>query len=300
MSDQPTSGFQFDLPHKSQTIPAMLEADHRFRFRCYKGISCFNECCKHADVTLAPFDILRLKQHKGLSSEEFLKQYTVPFEMDAHLPGVKLKTTDEGACLFMTEEGCSVYPDRPTACRYYPIGLMNMKKQDEKAEEQHYFMVKEPHCKGHEEDRELTIEEYRQEQGVEPYDDMNHGWYQIVLKKRSTGPTVGAPSETSIQFFFMCSYDVDRFRRFAMSPAFQQTYSLSDAEVQNLQTDDVALLQFGFRLQRQVLFGEKTIDEKSGVAEKRIAERKAVWEARRLAEIEHHRQEQEARMRDAT
>ena len=32
---------------------------------------------------------------------------------------------------------------------------------------------REPHCLGHEEPEEQTVAEYREEQGIEPYDEMN-------------------------------------------------------------------------------------------------------------------------------
>ena len=78
-----------------------------------------------ADIQLTPYDIIRLKDNLGISGTEFLKNHTVPFEMDKDgMPGVKLRTDNDGACLFVTDEGCSVYADRPTACRYYPVGHM--------------------------------------------------------------------------------------------------------------------------------------------------------------------------------
>lgn len=33
-----------------------------------------------------------------------------------------LAARDDGACVFLGEEGCSVHPDRPLACRLYPLG----------------------------------------------------------------------------------------------------------------------------------------------------------------------------------
>lgn len=299
-NDGPALNINADLPFKNNTVPQMLEADHKFCFDCHKGVSCFNDCCKQADVTLTPYDVIRMKRALGMDSSEFLKKYTVPVQMDAHLPGIKLKTTDEGACLLVTDEGCSVYGDRPTACRYYPLGLMNMKKQDEKAEEQHYFKISEAHCKGHEESKEQTIAEYREAQGVPEYDEMNHAWYQIVLKKRSTGPTVGMPSDTSLQFFFMCSYDVDRFRRFVMSESFKKTYDLTPETYDMLEQSDEALVRFGFDLQKQVLFAEKSIPEREGAADTRMQERKEVWELRQQAEIARYHAEQEQREREVT
>jgi len=161
-------------------------------------------------------------------------------------------------------------------------------------------MVVEGHCKGHEEDRELSIAEYRTEQGVREYDEINREWYQLLLKKRSAGPTVGRPPIASLQLFFLACYDVDRFRRFVLSDNFKNTYAL-DAEVYaELERDDAALLRFGFRLLRQVLFGERTIDEQPAAWEKRAQERAAVWEARAQAEKQHWQEQQEARMREET
>jgi Fe-S-cluster containining protein len=295
MSDD--DSFKFNLPQSSPVEPVRLELDDKLKFRCHSGVSCWNECCSRADVTLAPYDIIRLKDALGMDSSEFLKAHTVPFELDAHgVPGLKLRTSDSGACLFMQEEGCTVYENRPTACRYYPSGLLSMKSISEAADEQHFLFLKEDHCKGHEEDHTQTIAEYRKEQGVEQYDELNLEWYQIILKKKSTGPTIGKPSEMSLQMFFMASYDMDRFRRFVMSDAFIKMYDLSDEQYAELETDDIALMKFGFKLMKQVFFGEMSIKGREGAWEERVKERKEILEYRRQAEIaEHQRKQEQAR-----
>jgi Fe-S-cluster containining protein len=287
---------EFDVPFKSEMVPAKLELGSRIQFRCHKGISCFNACCKQADITLTPYDVLRLKDHLGMSSTEFLKAHTVPFQMDQDgLPGIKLRTDEEGACLFVTEEGCSVYKDRPTACRYYPVGHMAMRRAGVSEDETHYFLVTEDHCKGHEEDRELTIQEYLGEQEIAAYANQNQEWLQIMLKKRSAGPSVGRPPESSLQFFFMCSYDIDRFRRFVLSDNFRNTYELEEAVYKTFESEDLSLLQFGFKLMRQVFFGERSIPEKNDAWEKRVEERQDLWEARRQIEIARKQQEEDDR-----
>ena len=287
----------FELPHNSPIEPTRLELEDTIKFRCHKDISCWNQCCSRADVSLAPYDIIRMKKNLGIDSSEFLNTYTVPFEIDAHgIPGIKLRTTDEGACLFMKEEGCSVYEDRPTACRYYPSGLLSMRALGKSEDERHFLMVKEPHCKGHDEDREITIADYRKEQVVEEFDELNRDWYRIILKKKSTGPTIGAPSDMSLQLFFMASYDVDRFRRFVLSDSFKKMYTITDEEFATFENDDIALMKFGFTLMKQVLFGEMVIKEREGAYEKRSEERSEILAYRKEAEIdEHNRKQEEAR-----
>jgi len=299
MSDE-----KFDIPEElaSATLPAMLTADSKLKFRCYKGISCFNACCKRADVTLAPYDVLRLQRHLGMNSEQFLKNHTVPFEMDRDgTPGIKLRTDDSGACLLLDgENGCGVYEDRPTVCRYYPVGLLNMRNKDEYEAKQQYSLIVEEHCKGHDEDRELTVAEYREEQGVEEYDERNREWYELILKKRSGGPGVGRPNEMSLQLFFMASYNFDMFRKFVTSPNFNATYDLAEDTRKAIAEDDEALIKFGYQFMRQVLFGEMTIPEQKGAWDKRVEERKEVWEARTRAEIERRNAETEEQMREET
>ncbi|RMD71107.1 MAG: YkgJ family cysteine cluster protein [Gammaproteobacteria bacterium] len=263
----------FESPIK----PIKLGIDDTIQFRCHKDIACFNQCCQSIDITLTPYDMLRLKRRLGMTSRAFMKAFTVPFEMDHHgMPGMKLRQKPGStACPFVTEEGCSVYEDRPTACRYYALGHMGMRKKDSSTVEDVYFLVKEDHCLGHQEARKLTIREYRKEQGVEIYDEMNREWRDIVLKKRSCGPTIGAPSERSFRLFHLASYDVEGFRDFVMSEGFQEVFDLDEETMQRLREEDEALQQFAFRFLKQVLFGEMTIPRHQDAVEKRLARRRA-------------------------
>ena len=119
-----------EIPHESPVNPVELTLDSEIQFHCHKNISCFNECCKNIDITLMPYDIQLLKRRENISSSEWVAKYTMPFPMDAHdMPGLKLAArSGSTACVFLTEEGCSVYEDRPTACRYYALGSMGVRK----------------------------------------------------------------------------------------------------------------------------------------------------------------------------
>lgn len=266
---------------KSPVQPELIEGDKEIRFRCHRGVACWNACCRNIDITLTPYDILRLKRRLKITSTEFLAKYTEPYELEKDgIAGVKLKPVENGtACQFMREEGCSVYQDRPTACRYYPLALLSLRRQDESTDRAAYALVKEPHCLGHDEDRPITVDDYRREQGVEEYDELARGWRQLVLKKKSSGPTVGKPSPRSLQMFFMVCYDLDRFREFVASDAFNGVYDLPIELRRELEADEVALMQFGFRLLRQVLFSEPSIPIRPDALEKRLA-RKQEREAR--------------------
>ncbi len=285
-----------NIPHTSPVRPQELSLDSEFQFDCYPGLSCFNQCCKKTDIQLLPYDILKLKRRNKMTSGEFVSRYTLPFEMDHHgMPGLKLrKKPGSNECVFLEEAGCSVYEDRPTACRYYALGSMGVHKKDSDNVETVYFTVKEDYCSGHRELKKQTVDDYRKSQGIEVYDAMNRGWRDIVIKKRSSGPTVGVPSERSLQLFDMCSYDMDSFKNFIQTPGFRDVFDLDDHEIGALLEDEDKRLHFSFRFLKQVLFGEKTIPIKEGARERRAADRKNLWKDRRENEIAIHREDLDA------
>ena len=260
----------------SPVVPNQLDENTVIQFRCHKGIDCFNACCMNIDIILTPYDIIRLKQRLGISSTEFLRQYTEPFEFAKNsVAGVKLKPVEGGtACQFVADEGCSVYADRPTACRYYPVGLLSTRRQDENVDRASYALVREDHCHGHFEDRRLTIAEYRKEQGLEEYDGRGRAWRQQILKVKSAGPYIGQMSKTSLRFFFMASYDIDRFREFIKSDGFSATYDVDPETMAELLEDDIALMAFGDRMIRQIMYAEKTIPMKQDALQTHLARRR--------------------------
>jgi uncharacterized protein len=75
------------------------------------------KCCQHMQVHLNPYEVARLASNRGLTTGEFRASYT---ESGA---GLKLKQTETGSCIFLGPKGCTVYLDRPLACRLYPLGL---------------------------------------------------------------------------------------------------------------------------------------------------------------------------------
>jgi hypothetical protein len=278
----------------SPVMPTLLEGDKVIQFRCHRGVKCWNACCSNIDITLTPYDILRLKNRLGLSSGEFLQKYTVPYEMDKDgMPGVKLRAVEGGtACQLMVPEGCSVYEDRPTACRYYPVALVSLRRQDEYTDRQNYALVEEKHCLGHFEDQKQTIDEYRKDQGVDVYDEKGRAWRQLVLKRKSAGPAIGQPTPLSNQLFFMASYDLDRFRAFVISASFNNTYDVPVETMAEIVADDEKLLDFAMGFLRQVLFNEKFLEEKPGAIEARAERLRAKAEQMR-AEFEANREQLE-------
>ncbi|MGB9711361.1 MAG: YkgJ family cysteine cluster protein [Thermodesulfovibrio sp.] len=241
--------------------PEELTEESKFKFRCYPGISCYKSCCKNIDIMLTPFDIMRLKNRFGISSGEFLMKYTYVFiEPKSGYPFVFLNKNDdeEKTCPFLCEAGCSVYEDRPATCRYYPIGQVSLKKFDftDGITEEHYFFVKEPHCKGFNEDREWTVAEWRKDQGVDLYDDMNRGWKELFFKRNLKPERL---DERKAKAFYMACYDIDAFRRFVFESRFLQVFDVSEERVEKMKKDETELMNFGFDYVKFLLMIKETM-----------------------------------------
>jgi len=195
-----------------------------------------------------------------MSSGEFLNLYTeTRIEGSSRFPRVILKMKEEKGkvCPFVSPGGCTVYEDRPGACRIYPVGRGALKLDRERETRVKFFLVKEEHCLGFEEDKEWTIEQWTADQGLLEYNAMNDKWSEIVASTKSLGPVQGI--ERKLQMFCMASYNLDKFREFIFKSRFFELFEIPREEKERLAGDDLSLLEFSIRWLKFSLFGEKTM-----------------------------------------
>jgi uncharacterized protein len=266
--------FKVEPLKKSDTdkvLPIKLTGNSRLKFSCHKGVKCFTACCSNINIVLPPYDLLRLRKRLGMTSEDFINQYCeIEILAKTLLPVItlKMKTDDKRSCPFVTPDGCTVYKDRPNICRYYPIGMATLRnKEAEGGKDEFYFLTKEDHCKGFEEDRNWTINEWRKDQEADLYDDVNRGWMDILIKKKSFGEREFPDIKNKM--FFMVSTNTDYFREFVFSSSFLETYDIPEARIEKVRTDDVELLKLAYDWLRSAMFAEETLPFKQGVLEAR-------------------------------
>jgi hypothetical protein len=252
--------------------PTRLDPDTRFKFRCHKAIKCFTRCCSNIDIMLTPYDVLRMKNRLGITSEEFLDKYTIMrIDQKSSHPYAYLRMGDdaERRCPFVVvPDGCTIYSDRPVSCRYYPIGQATLKKREKGGivHEEFYFFIREEHCLGYQEDTEWTIESWRDDQGALHYDEMNREWKELLMRRNLPGqPELDPKKQTQ---FFMASYDLDRFRRYIFESRFLELFEVDEDEVEKMRQDEVALMKFGFKYLKYLMMMEQTLKLKDGVLPK--------------------------------
>ncbi len=230
----------------------ILTAESKFNFACHKGLSCYTQCCRKVNIWLLPYDVLRMKNALGISSEEFLVKYTLPRKGQKGLPVVLLKMEDneEKTCPFVTPDGCTIYPDRPWPCRAYPI------EQTEKDGE--YHLIKFPFCKGFEEKREWTVEEWIEDQGLKPYLEMEKAYRTVT--NSPNWERISYLKGEPWQMFYLACYNIDKFKLFVKeSPMIKKI--VPKERLERAKEDETALLKFAFEWVRFTVLGEPVFEK---------------------------------------
>jgi hypothetical protein len=230
-----------------------------FQFACTPALSCFNACCRDLVQFLTPYDILRLKNGLGLSSQEFLERYTRRHVgPETGLPVVTLAPADgdERLCPFLTPDGCAVYSDRPSSCRIYPVARAVGRCRKTGKMTEYFALIKEPHCLGFRQNRRQTVAEWIQSQGLPPYIARNDRFLDMIALKHRAGP--GPLDIRSNRIFELALYDIDRFREQIFRGGLVGEAALDADDAERLRNDDVELLRFAHEWVKQVVFGKPT------------------------------------------
>ncbi len=222
-----------------------------FRFHCHSGVACFTSCCRKLDLYLYPYDIVRLKDCLGMHSSEFMHTY-VRIARGGHpfFPSVMLNMRDDAdsTCPFLGADGdgCTVYNDRPSACRTYPLERAVEKQADRQGLVAHYFMTHHPYCKGHGEDRAYTVNQWERDQFLHDFNLMNDCWAEVDAFFASNpwqGEGAAGPRQ---QLAFMVCYNIDEFRVYTQRNNLLKSFRLQRDRRRRIERDDAELLRFGF------------------------------------------------------
>jgi len=224
-----------------------IDPGEPFSFGCDDSISCFTDCCRDLNQFLTPYDILRLKRHPGIDAGTFLHRYTEWHAgPESGLPVVVLRPIigDGMQCPFVTQKGCTVYENRPSSCRTYPLARLLSRNRDTGRIQAQFFMLAEDHCRGFALNHQWTIEKWIENQGLAEYYEMDEPMIGIIaLKNRNRPGRLDAESEKA---FMMACYQLEEFRDFLeKDPEYAGSIPGTDTE----------LLRLGFRWIKKRLFG---------------------------------------------
>ncbi|WP_366141525.1 YkgJ family cysteine cluster protein [Pseudodesulfovibrio sp.] len=248
MSDE-TKEFLASLPE--------LEEGRTYHFRCHPGIGCFNACCSDLTLVLTPYDILRMRRALHMGSVDFLCAHAVGHrDPGTHFPAFQLRMTDSEnrACPFVTPQGCSIYADRPGACRMYPLGRATS-PDGEGGVRERFFLVREDHCMGFHEDREWTGAAWKRDQGFEDYTASNDRYMQLLARVRETGRSV---SDKLSHMAVLAMYKLDEFQKFITMMRLFDRLEVDEERQKAILTDEEACLDFAMDWFEVMLFEDET------------------------------------------
>jgi Fe-S-cluster containining protein len=220
-----------------------------FSFRCHSGLACFNKCCRNLNLFLYPYDVLRLKNGLGITSDEFLDNYIdIILRPSSFFSEVLLTMADndEKICPFLTESGCSVYMDRPDACRAFPIEQGMLYDNNGKKDKTINFFRPPEFCLGQYEEQVLTIKTWVRDQDAATHNKMTALWAELRSMFQENPWGSEGPGGQKGKMAFMASYNIDMFRDFVFNSSFLKRYKIKTDVKKKIKKDDVALMKLGF------------------------------------------------------
>jgi Fe-S-cluster containining protein len=235
-----------------------LAPGEKFRFACHAQVECFTDCCRDLELALTPYDVLRLKKALKMHSRAFLDRFVIlEQEEQEPFPRLYLTMVDDGraSCPFVSPAGCTVYADRPGACRTYPLGRAVSRDISGRCTE-FYVLLFEPHCRGHHSATaaDFTVATWTDDQGLAPYNSANDALLPLLQHEQVRQGRKLTPREKEL--FLMALYDLDTFRDFLQQTDSSGPNTLTPAEMEHLDADDTGLLYFAVRWLGCEIFGE--------------------------------------------
>ncbi|MDO5483309.1 MAG: YkgJ family cysteine cluster protein [Desulfovibrionaceae bacterium] len=239
-----------------ENLPELAPGE-TFCFDCGPEVPCFNRCCAELTLPLTPYDVLRLRRQLGMGGEEFLQAFTkmrsFP-DTGFPLPLLRMLEGPGEPCPFVSPAGCSVYEDRPGACRCYPLGRGT--KLDEKGVNERFFVVREPHCHGFDRGTTRSPQEWFENQGLAPYNQANDRYMRLMALVRATGKPLESRLATMC---VLCFYQLDKFRELVSNMRIFDRVEVDDARKAAIMEDslngDTAALDFALDWMELVIFG---------------------------------------------
>ncbi len=227
-----------------------LGKKEKFSFDCHPGVDCYMSCCRNVDMFLYPYDILRLKGYLNIPSQEFMENYTALVKGVSHpyFPAVMLRLVDDEnkSCPFLTEDGCGVYKDRPSACRTYPLERGVDRSPEKGMNSEFYLMTNHDYCHGHCEEKQYTVKKCTRDQRLDDYNMMNDLWAEVDTVFGSNpwaGEGSGGPKQ---QVAFTVCYDIDNFRVMVAKHSLLERFTIPKNQRRRIKESDTELLKFGF------------------------------------------------------
>lgn len=137
------------------------------------------------------------------------------------------------------------------------MGRAASKNKFTSEKEEFFFIIRKPNCLGFQENKEWTIKEWQNDQGLPIYYEMNDLLMDVVFNKNRRRQA--KLDDRQMQMFFVACYNLDSFLSFIFESKFLDVFDIGQEVLEKITTDEVALMKFGLDWLRFSLYGEDTI-----------------------------------------
>ncbi len=241
-----------------ESLPEVTEQD-TFCFACHPKVPCFNACCSNLYLMLTPYDVLRLRQNLNKTSNDFIRHYVdVKQAPETNFPQLFLRMSDDmqKSCPFVAASGCTVYEDRPGACRTYPLGRATRVVEKDN-EQERFFLVQEEHCAGFQPAPGnilciWTPKSWLADQEVEAYNSHNDKLMQLMNKIKSAEKKLSAGQANMAA---LALFQLDNFAQFMADSALLSRLDITDEYKTTILADEETRLDFAIKWMELVVLG---------------------------------------------
>ncbi len=235
-----------------------IRKNEEFRFACHPDVPCFTECCRDLNLMLTPYDLLRIRKALGMSSSDFIDKYTyLDFQKPSGFPVLflRMRENSEKTCPFLSKEGCSIYKDRPSACRIYPVARATKFHPVHGVLLEAFYLIRESHCRGFEQKKSWTVSEWLDDQELGEYLAINDKWTEVVMH-----PSLKKGlSNQQRQFVYTLCYNMDALKKIVLSGRLNSIFDLSEDYISRIMENDFELLNFALKWLRFALLGQSDL-----------------------------------------
>jgi Fe-S-cluster containining protein len=158
------------MPYKDTLadVDYALPRGGAFSYQC----NACSRCCHNKAIRVGPYEILRLARRLDMTTTKFIEQHT-----EAGGTVLRMQADNNRGCIFLTQQGCSVHPDRPLACRLYPLA----RYVDPHGNETFGHLTPHPETTGVY-GTGAVVADYLEKQGVAPFFEMGNRYGAVYAK----------------------------------------------------------------------------------------------------------------------
>lgn len=211
-----------DMLSQNLTGDFQIFSDNNESFT-YDCLLC-GKCCQNITVKIDPYDMVSLSKVLDKPTSAIMKEHlSITQEDQTGWPFAMLKSAQAGKCEFNVANKCSLWHSRPKVCRLFPLGMATTVNGNS-LETLFYLLKRTSTCKGFEEKKEHTVNQWLNESGLSSYIE-NYKRFTIIKYDLLSKYDFNALDPGRVMLLATVMYDFDTLFTFLPDLPFVDLYT---------------------------------------------------------------------------